>query len=104
MENEESKVEMTTEPSIESRFGFQKDKKSLSPFFIKFCIVGSILSIVIIMLVRSPDKLDTSGTSTVRTPESSDLDNTSRLNLDSYSATDESEKLKQRNQKKVWLL
>ena len=102
MENEESKVEMTTEPSIESRFGFQKDKKLLSPFFVKLCVGGTILSITIIMLLHSPDRTETTDrASTVKTPESSDLNNdTSRVNLDSYSAADENEKLKQKNQKR----
>lgn len=98
MENKEQTVEMATEPKIESRFGFGKDKV-LSNRTIKYCAIATGASLVVVFLMRSPDKDAQEGPG-VKTPESSQVSsNSDRGTFETYSASQENDRLKEQNKK-----
>lgn len=92
MENNE--VEYTREPSVESRFGFSKDGGPLSKRTIKVSATCTVLGLTLVMLLSSPDQpLEES--SGIRAPETSDINrNREAISLESYSASEESDRLK----------
>lgn len=99
MENKEQAVEITTEPKIESRFGFGKDNNVLSNRTIKYCSIATGVSLIVVFLMRSPDK-DTEEGPGVKTPETSQVSsNSDRGTLETYSASQESNRLKEQNKK-----
>lgn len=99
MENKEQAVEITTEPKIESRFGFGKDNKVLSNRTIKYCSIATGLSLIVVFLMRSPDKDSQEGPG-VKTPEASQVSsNSDRGTFETYSASQESGRLKEQNKK-----
>lgn len=100
MENKEQAVEITAEPKIESRFGFGQENKVLSNRTIKYCAIATGVSLILVFLIRSPDKTaqENSG---VKTPEASQVgSNTDRGNLEEYSASQENDRLKKQNRKR----
>lgn len=99
MENKKQTVEITTEPKIESRFGFGKDNKVLSNRTIKYCAIATGVSLVVVFLMRSPDKDAQEGPG-VKTPEASQVSsNSDRGTLETYSASQENNRLKEQNKK-----
>lgn len=99
MENKEQTVEITPEPKIESRFGFGKDNKVLSIRTIKYGSVATGVSLVVVFLMRSPDK-DAQESLGVKIPEASQLSsNSDRGTFETYSASQESRRLKEQNKK-----
>lgn len=99
MENNEQTVEVTTEPKIESRFGFGKDNKALSNRTIKYCSIATGVSLIVVFLMRSPNKDAQEGPG-VKTPEASQVSsNSDRGTLETYSASQENNRLKEQNQR-----
>lgn len=99
MENKEQTVEITTEPKIESRFGFGKDNKILSNKTIKYCAIATGISLIIVFLMRSPDKDAQEGPG-VKTPDASQVSsNSDRGTFETYSASQEDSRMKEKNKK-----
>lgn len=98
MQNNEPVVELTTEPHVETRFGFQKAAQTASSKVIKISIYGAGLCLAGVLVMRSPEKVES--TSNVKTPESSQLSQTHEINFDQYSATQENERIKDQNKKR----
>lgn len=97
--NKEQTVEMSTEPKISARFGFTKDGQSLSRQAIKYCAVATGVSLAVVFLMRSPDN-DTAAGPGVRAPEVSQVSSGSNREVfETYSAFQESERLKESNRK-----
>ena len=97
MENKEQNVEITTEPKIESRFGFGKENKILSNNTIKYCAIATGVSLAVVFLMRSPDKDSQEGPG-VKTPDASQVNsNSDRGAFDSYSASQEDSRMKEKN-------
>ncbi|MFZ4402484.1 MAG: TrbI/VirB10 family protein [Pseudobdellovibrionaceae bacterium] len=99
MENKKQLVELTTEPKIESRFGFGKDNKVLSSRTIKVCSIATGVSLVVVFLMKSPDKNLREGPG-VKTPEASQVSSNSDLDtFEMYSASQENKRIKEQNNK-----
>lgn len=99
MENKEQTVEITTEPKIESRFGFGKDNEVLSNRMIKCCSIATGVSLIVVFLMKSPDK-DTQEGPGVKAPEASQINsNSDRGTFETYSASQENNRLKEQNRK-----
>ncbi len=97
MESKENDVEFISEPKIESRFGFGKDNKILSNRTIKYCSIATAVSLITVFLMRSPDKDGQEGPG-VKTPEASQVSsNSDRSTFDTYSASQENDRLKELN-------
>lgn len=98
MENNDVSVKTAKEPRIESRFGYQNLSKSSSPLRTKLYVTGATISLASILIIQSPAKNETS--SEILAPESSQLNNSEiNFQLESYSATSENQKLKDRIKK-----
>lgn len=88
-------VEIEKEPKIESRFGFQRNDKALSPKMIKCCAIVTAISLSSIFLMKSPEQTITSR-SVIEDPKN--LESISeKIDVDSYSAFSESEQIKNQN-------
>jgi type IV secretory pathway VirB10-like protein len=97
--NTEQNVEMTSEPRIDQRFGFSKDGQSLSKQTIKYCALATGISLTVVFLMRSPEKNSQEGPG-VKTPEVSQVSTGgNREALETYSASQESERLKESNRR-----
>jgi hypothetical protein len=100
MENDGPKVDLATEPKIETRFGFAKDGHSLSSKTIKYCALGTSVALVGLFLMKSPDKPEQENPG-VRPPDASPTTQSSdQMAVDSYSAAQESEHIKEQNKKR----
>ncbi len=98
MDDENKSVEITNEPKIESRFGFQKSTRGLSKGTIKFLMVGAAISLGTIMWVRTPDKPE-SDSSGVSMPETSEVGASQSMSVETYSAEVEKNQINDRNRK-----
>ncbi len=99
MENKEQVVEITNEPKIESRFGFGKGNKVLSNRTIKYCSIATGVSLIVVFLIKSPDKDAQEGPG-VKTPEASQVSsNSDRGMFETYSASQENNRLKKQSKK-----
>lgn len=100
MENNENSVEISTEPKIESRFGFAKANKFLSSRTIKYCSIVSGISLIIVFLIKSPDQVIQEGPG-VKTPEVSEVGSgADRDTFETYSASEENNRLNEKNKKR----
>ena len=98
MDDENKSVEITNEPKIESRFGFQKSTRGLSKGTIKILMVGAAISLGTIMWVRTPDKPE-SESSGVSMPETSEVGASQIMSVETYSAEAEKNQINDRNKK-----
>lgn len=98
MQNENSEVELVSEPKVESRFGFQKSSKSLSGSTIKILIIGVVISLATVLWIKTPDRPDHES-SGVKTPDSSEIGSNSQMSVDNYSVAQDSNQLKEKNKK-----
>ena len=99
MENKEQTVEITTEPKIESRFGFGKDNKVISNKTIKYCAIATGISLIVVFVLKSPEK-DLQEGPGVKTPEASEVSsNSDRETFETYSAAQEDNRMKENNKK-----
>jgi hypothetical protein len=95
MENNEVGVEFEKEPGVESRFGFKKEKGSLSSRTIKISAGLTLAGLTAIMLISAPDHHESDDSPGIATPETSDINRASEgIPLNSYSAADEDARLK----------
>ena len=96
MEEIESKVEIVAEPKVDTRFGFLNPRRELSSTSIKICASLTSVAIIVIFLIRSPEKPKTSGgqISTPNLPQNPQED----LLLNSYSVVNERKRLRRRKQ------
>lgn len=92
MENNETHVEAVSEPKIETRFGVSNERKILSSQAVKFCAVASGIAIIVVFLLKSPDETQSEGPG-VSSPDVAPVQ-TEQVNIDSYSATEESNRIK----------
>ncbi len=99
MENKESGVEFTTEPKIESRFGFTNKNKVLSSKAVKYFAIGTGVAMTAILLMKSPEQSEVTSPG-VKLPEvlqpSSD-----RVVVESYSIVQENERIKEQKKNRV---
>ncbi len=93
MESKVETVEIASEPKIQSRFGFQPGRKAPSSTTIKICAGVTVLSIATLLLMNSPDPIITND-SGVKSPEISDVSTMPTTEISTYSATEESNRLK----------
>jgi hypothetical protein len=98
MDDENKSVEITQEPKVESRFGFQGKDKGLPKQTVKILMVGAALSLGTIMWMRAPDKPDISS-SGVDTPETSQVGAIQAVSLETYSAQAEKDQITEKNRK-----
>lgn len=98
MDDENKSVEITQEPKVESRFGFQGKDKGLPKQTVKILMVGAALSFSTIMWMRAPDKPDISS-SGVDTPETSQVGAIQAVSLETYSAQAEKDQITEKNRK-----
>lgn len=98
MDDENKSVEITQEPKVESRFGFQSKDKGLPKQTVKILMVGAALSLGTIMWMRAPDKPDISS-SGVDTPETSQVGAIQAVSLETYSAQAEKDQITEKNRK-----
>lgn len=99
MENKELNVELASEPKIETRFGFAREGKFLSSKAVKFCSIATIAALAGVFLIQSPENLEQEGPG-VKAPESVES-LSDQYAADSYSAVKESERLKEKNKRRV---
>ena len=95
MENKDSVVELTEEPKIESRFGFTKGGKALSGKAVKFCSIATGVALLGVFLMKSPERPQVEGPG-IRPPETPHRQS-EQVAIDSYSAVEESERIKKQN-------
>ncbi len=98
MEDERKSVEITPEPTIESRFGFQRRDKGLPKQMVKILMIGAALSLGTIMWMRAPEKPEASS-SGIDTPETSQVGAQQAVSLETYSAQAEKIQMTERNSK-----
>lgn len=98
MDDENKSVEITQEPKVESRFGFQGKDKGLPKQTVKILMAGAALSLGTIMWMRAPDKPDISS-SGVDTPETSQVGAIQAVSLETYSAQAEKDQITEKNRK-----
>lgn len=97
--NNDVSVEQTKEPSLETRFGFNKEEKSFSQKTIKCCAIASGVSLILVLLIKTPEK-EIPEDSSIPVPETPQMNShMERENFESYSAAQENERLKQKNKK-----
>jgi hypothetical protein len=97
MENKEISVEQTSEPKVQSRFGFQTgSQKILSPNKIKVSGIVAGISLTILFLMKSPEPPKASNQSGIQAPETTQINNLSNYDLESYSVTEESKSIQQK--------
>lgn len=95
MENNETKVEETPEPKLESRFGYGKTAPIFSSKYTKIAAAVSCVLLIVILVLKSPEKME-SKIPEIKSPEAGEINVGQNFNhLDEYSATLENEKLKQ---------
>ncbi|PWU17445.1 MAG: hypothetical protein C5B49_08865 [Bdellovibrio sp.] len=100
MENEGTTVELANEPAIESRFGFQKENRVLSSNVIRIGMVGTGLTLIGILLTKSPDRPDPAH-GEIKSPNAAQVSQgQQKINLDSYSVTEENQRIKEKNKSK----
>ncbi len=98
-DNKEQNVEVTSEPKLETRFGFAIEEKSLPRAITKYCAIASGLSLLLIISMKSPKK-EIEVSPQLTTPEASQINsNSDRQQFESYSASQERERLKQDSRK-----
>lgn len=98
MQNENNEVELVIEPKIESRFGFQQQTKSLSNKTIKLLIAGVFISLASIMWIKTPDRPEHESNG-IKTPGSSEIGSNNQVDVENYSAEQESNQLKEKNKR-----
>lgn len=85
MQKENNETTEVNEPKIESRFGFEKTRKTQSAFAVKAFAIGTTLCLGSILWFRSPDN-DLNQSGGVKSPESSEINsNSNQYNLQTYS-------------------
>lgn len=99
MENKETKaeqtVEQTTEPKLESRFGYGKSTQAISGKSAKIAAITTCVLLGLVFVLKAPNDAEQNRTQ-VSTPDTSELNTNQNMeNLENYSATAENEKLKQ---------
>ena len=100
MDDKESGVQLVGEPKIDNRFGVNMDRKVQSSKAIKIGIASTIVAFVGIAVMKSPEK-PTEEHAPIKSPEASQLALPQQnINLDSYSAAAENEKMKDQNKKR----
>lgn len=100
MENKDISVEQISEPNIKSRFGFQSgSKRILSSNSVKLWAIVSGISLTILFLMKSPEPPKQSGNSGISAPELTQMNNTSAYDLQSYSVSEESQSIQQRQKR-----
>ena len=101
MENNVSSVQITTEPSISTRFGFQHDGARLPRHRIIFCICGTVACILVATMLQGPAQPALEEVREIKTPDASQLaDSTNKIQMDAYSAQAENDSLKQKSKNK----
>ena len=98
MDDKHNNVEMTSEPKLESRFGYGKDNKVLSKNAIKYGSITCGVCLVAVFLLKSPEVPLSS--SEIKTPEVSQINQANpNIELDSYSVTEESRQISENKKK-----
>lgn len=98
-DNKEQSVEVISEPKLETRFGFAIEEKPLPREIAKYCAIASGLSLLLIISMKSPEK-EIEVSPQLTTPEASQINsNSDRQQFESYSVSQENERLKQNNKK-----
>ncbi len=100
MGDENKSVEITSEPKIESRFGFQSKEKGLPKQTVKILMIGAVLCLGSIMWMRAPEKPETSS-SGVDAPETSQVGAQQAVSFETYSAQAEKDRITERNRKSL---
>jgi type IV secretory pathway VirB10-like protein len=99
MENNDQTVDIVTEPKIENRFGFGKENKVLSNLTIKYCSIAVGICLIFVFLMRSPETVIQDGQG-VKAPDASEVTSGNpRSALETYSATQENDKMKEVSRK-----
>lgn len=98
MDDENKSVEITSEPKIESRFGFQSKEKGLPKQTVKILMIGAALSLGTIMWMRAPDKPEISS-SGVDAPETPQVGAQQAGSLETYSAQAEKDQMNEKSRK-----
>ncbi len=100
MDDEDKSVRITEEPTIESRFGFQRNDKNISKQTVKILMIGAAFCLGAIMWMRAPDKPEISSSS-LEVPEMSLLGAQPNFSLESYSAQSEKEQMSEKKRKSL---
>lgn len=100
MENNDKGVELTSEPSIDARFGFSKEKQPLSGRAIKISAICTVTAVVTVMLISSPEDSTRDESPGISSPETSELSRAQGIKLDSYSPAEDEQKLKGNSHKR----
>ena len=101
MEKENSATTEVLEPKIESRFGFQKPRRTQSRVAIKLFILGAVICLGALLWMRTPEN-NSASSSGVKMPEASEVNSSSnQFALDNYSAEQDRNQQIERNKKKV---
>lgn len=101
MADNESKVELSSEPKLNGRFGINSDRKVQSAKTIKIGIGASVVVLAIVMLLKTPDKVENKE-SEIATPEVSRIGQSTIENkFDTYSPVSENKKLIQNRNSSV---
>lgn len=102
MEKENNETALVDEPSIDSRFGFEAKGHALSGTAIKLCAISTVVCLVTVLWIKSPDKTEAPDSSSgVKTPEISEVGMTqSQLSVDNYSAESERNQINIKNKQK----
>lgn len=100
MENKEPNVELTTEPTLQTRFGFGKENRTLSNRTVKYGAILSGVALIAIFVMKTPEENHQEGPG-VKTPETFEQGSKDQVAVDSYSAVDENKRMKERSQKRA---
>lgn len=93
---ENNSVEITAEPKINSRFGFEQKNKFATSRTAKIGAAVSAISLVIVFLLKSPTP-NSNTNNGITVPDSSKIStNYTSIEIKEYSATEESIQLKQK--------
>lgn len=100
MESNDKGVELTTEPAIETRFGFTKEKQPLSGRAIKISAICTAAAVTAAMLISSPENSAIDASPGISSPGTSEISQSERVKLDAYSPVKEEKKLKNNSTKR----
>lgn len=101
MQNENNETQEVSEPKIETRFGFEKPRKTQSKLATRSIMTGVALSLGAILWMRAPDSSYESS-SGIKTPEASEVNSSSnQFEVEKYSAEADKNQQTERNKKKV---
>lgn len=101
MQNENNETREVPEPKIETRFGFEKPRKTQSKLATHSIMTGVVISLGAILWMRAPDS-SSENSSGIKTPEASEVNSSSnQFEVEKYSAEADKNQQTEKNKKKV---